>query len=146
MHNMKPKSNSTVYQQTQHKISLLDKSKTLAEHLTSITKSDVDCVQFCLRLFQYSPNQRLTASHALMDKYYHQIHQTKSLKDLLEFNQTELNLFDSSSFNSINNENKSLQQATERTKDLQSLNLSNHVSNETQKSLNSRLSDIHEEN
>jgi hypothetical protein len=58
-----------------------------------------------------------------MDKYYDEIRQTKSLKDLLEFNQTELHLFDTSLFKSINNENKS--------KDIQSLISSNHVSNKT---------------
>jgi len=125
---MKPKSDSIMYQQIQRKISFIDKSKTLAEHLISITKSDVDCVQFCLRLFRYSPNQRLTALYALMDKYYDEIRQTKSLQDLLEFNQTEVHLFDRSLFKSINNENKSFQQATERTKDIQSLISSNHVS------------------
>jgi glycogen synthase kinase 3 beta len=49
-------------------------SQRLTEYLTSITKSDLDCVQFCLRLFQYSPVQRLTASLALTDKYYDEIH------------------------------------------------------------------------
>ncbi|CAF2575621.1 unnamed protein product [Rotaria sp. Silwood2] len=112
---LKPKSDIIIHQQIQRKISLIDKSKTIIEHLTSITKSDFDCVQFCLRLFQYSPNQRLTALYALKDKYYDEIRQKKSLIYLLEFDQTELHLFDSSVFKSIINENKSPeQQSTEK--------------------------------
>jgi hypothetical protein len=110
---MKPKSNSIIDQQIQR----IDKSKTLSEHLTSITKSDFDCIQFCLRLFQYSPNERLTALNALTDKYYDHIRRRKSLKHLLEFNQIEVDLTrDSSLFKPITNENKSVRESTERSK------------------------------
>ncbi|CAF1349321.1 unnamed protein product [Rotaria sp. Silwood1] len=79
IHDMKPKSDIIIHQYIQHKISLINKPKTIIEHLTSITKSDLVCVQFCLRLFRYSPNQRLTALYALNDKYYDEICQKKNL-------------------------------------------------------------------
>ncbi|CAF3468375.1 unnamed protein product [Rotaria socialis] len=77
--NIKSKSDQIIYQQIQHKISLIDQSAKMIEHLTCRTKSDIDYVQFRLRLLQYSPNQRLTALNTLKYQYYDEIREKISL-------------------------------------------------------------------
>ena len=113
---MKPQSGSIILQSAQHQLPVSADVKTLALHLASITRSDDRCVQFCVRLLQYSPHQRLTALHALTDQYYEEIHREQSLKGLFEFDPTELNLFrfisDSTFSESVIDENKSFLQST----------------------------------
>lgn len=104
---MQPKSPSMIAEQLQRRATSPAESRTLIEHLTLISQSDLHCVELCRRLLQYSPDRRLTAMDVLVDRYYQEIHDDDPLKTRLALNSLERDLFHSLSSRSIANENKS---------------------------------------
>lgn len=80
-----------------------NEKRTLNEYLQSISHSDRCWISLCLRLFQYSPQRRLTAMEILLDEFYEDLRQSNHFT----FDQTERNLFQS-----IVKENKSVHSLT----------------------------------
>jgi serine/threonine protein kinase len=105
---MQPNSSSMIDEQLQRRATCQFESRTLVEHLTLISQSDLQCVELCRRMLQYSPDRRLTALDVLVDRYYQEIHDDDQLKTRLALNSIERDdLFHSLSSRSIANENKS---------------------------------------
>ena len=77
--------------------------RSLNDYLLWLSHSDRCWISLCLRLFQYSPRRRLTATEILMDEFYEDLRQSNRFT----FDQTERNLFQS-----IVKENKSVHSLT----------------------------------